>query len=41
MQLGFSIGTDVSSVESDNFGVGLSFRYMFGERFRMEVFEGQ
>ena len=41
MQLGFSIGTDVSSVQSDNFGIGLSFRYMFGERFRMDVFEGQ
>jgi hypothetical protein len=41
MQLGFSIGTDVSSVQEDNFGIGLSFRYMFGERFRMDVFEGQ
>jgi hypothetical protein len=41
MQLGFSIGTDVSSVQSDNFGIGLSFRYMFGERFRMDTFEGQ
>jgi hypothetical protein len=41
MQLGFSIGTDVSNVESDNFGIGLSFRYMFGERFRMDPFEGQ
>jgi hypothetical protein len=41
MQLGFSIGTDISSVQEDNFGIGLSFRYMFGERFRMDIFEGQ
>ncbi|MDM9631130.1 capsule assembly Wzi family protein [Robiginitalea aurantiaca] len=41
MQLGFSIGTDVSSVKQDNFGIGLSFRYMIGERFRMDVFDGQ